>query len=56
MSVLIVSSDLPELIQLSDRIVVLSRGEIVGRLAGADRTEENVIACATTAQRIGLAA
>jgi len=49
-----VSSDLPELIGMSDRIVVLSHGTVVGRLQGKNRTEENVIACATTDTRIGL--
>jgi ABC-type sugar transport system ATPase subunit len=53
-AVLMVSSDLPELIGMSDRIVVLSQGEVVGRLEGTDRTEENVIACATTDTRIGV--
>ncbi|WP_372983769.1 sugar ABC transporter ATP-binding protein [Microbacterium sp.] len=55
-AVLMVSSDLPELIGMSDRIIVLSHGTVVGRLEGANRTEENVIACATTDKRIGLAA
>ncbi|GAB2850542.1 sugar ABC transporter ATP-binding protein [Microbacterium insulae] len=55
-AVLMISSDLPELIGMSDRIVVLSHGTVVGRLDGDDRTEENVIACATTEKRIGLAA
>ena len=55
-AVLMVSSDLPELLGMSDRIVVLSQGRVVGRLSGADATEENVIACATTGRRIGLAA
>ena len=55
-AVLMVSSDLPELLGMSDRIVVLSQGAVVGRLAGVDATEENVIACATTGRRIGVAA
>ena len=55
-AVLMVSSDLPELIGMSDRIVVLSQGAVVGRLEGTDRTEENVIACATTDTRIGVSA
>lgn len=55
-AVLMVSSDLPELLGMSDRIVVLSQGRVVGRLTGEDRTEENVIACATTGRRIGVAA
>ena len=55
-AVLMVSSDLPELLGMSDRIVVLSQGRVVGRLSGEDATEENVIACATTGRRIGVAA
>jgi ABC-type sugar transport system ATPase subunit len=55
-AVLMVSSDLPELIGMSDRVVVLSLGKVVGVLEGADRTEENVIACATTDTRIGVPA
>jgi len=55
-AVLMVSSDLPELLGMSDRIVVLSQGSVVGRLSGDDRTEENVIACATTDRRIGVTA
>jgi len=55
-AVLMVSSDLPELLGMSDRIVVLSQGRVVGRLEGEDATEENVIACATTGRRIGVAA
>jgi ABC-type sugar transport system ATPase subunit len=55
-AVIMVSSDLPELLGTSDRVVVLSRGRIVGVLEGQDRTEENVVACATTGRRIGVAA
>lgn len=53
-AVIMVSSDLPELLGMSDRVVVLSHGVITGRLEGATLTEENVIACATTAVRIGV--
>ncbi|MFJ8581737.1 sugar ABC transporter ATP-binding protein [Micromonospora sp. NPDC093277] len=55
-AVIMVSSDLPELLGTSDRVVVLSRGRVVGVLEGEDRTEENVVACATTGRRIGVAA
>jgi ABC-type sugar transport system ATPase subunit len=47
-----ISSDLPELLGVSDRVYVLASGEIVGHLVGRDLTEENVIACATTGRRI----
>ena len=55
-AVLMVSSDLPELVGLSDRVVVLAQGKIVGRLEGETLTDQNVIACATTGERIGIAA
>jgi len=51
-----VTSDLPELLGMSDSIVVLSHGRVVGRLQGEEATEENVVACATTGRRIGVAA
>ncbi len=53
-AVLLVSSDLLELLGMSDRIVVLAGGRVVGRLEGADRTEENVIACATMGRKIAV--
>jgi len=53
-AVLMVSSDLPELVGMSDAVVVLSHGRVVGRLTGATLTEENVIACATTGLRLGV--
>ena len=51
-AVLMISSDLPELLGVSDRVYVLSEGRIVAHLTGADRTEENVILCATTGHRL----
>lgn len=41
-AVLMASSDLPELIGLCDRIVVMHDGAIVGEVAGAEATEESV--------------
>ncbi|MEU8081610.1 sugar ABC transporter ATP-binding protein [Catellatospora citrea] len=54
--VVMISSDLPELLGISDRVYVLAAGRIVGHLTGADRTEENVMRCATTGQRVFSAA
>lgn len=39
-AVLLVSSDLPELLRLSDRVLVLREGRLAGELTAADRTEE----------------
>ncbi|HZS92075.1 MAG TPA: sugar ABC transporter ATP-binding protein [Chloroflexota bacterium] len=52
--VLVVSSDTLELEGLCDRIVVFSRGHIIGELSGADITEEKIaqsIITATTHRR-----
>ena len=40
--VLLISADLAEVLSLSDRVVVLYRGRIVGELVGAEATELNV--------------
>jgi rhamnose transport system ATP-binding protein len=42
-AVLLISSDLPELLALSDRILVLRGGRVVGALADADMTPEAVL-------------
>lgn len=48
MAILLISSDLPELLTLADRIVVMSDGEIAGELLPGDEwTEERVIELAT---------
>ena len=46
-AVLMISSDLPEVLTLSDRIYVMHEGAVTGELAGADATEEKVMALAT---------
>ena len=48
-AVVLVSSDLMELIGLSDRILVFSRGRIVKEIAGAVATEEAIVGSATGA-------
>jgi ABC-type sugar transport system ATPase subunit len=46
-AVLMISSDLPEVIGMSDRIYVMHRGRIVGELEGKTTTEEQVMMLAT---------
>ena len=48
-AVLILSSDLPELLGLSDRIVVLHRGEIAGEFVPSESNADELLACATGA-------
>ncbi len=47
MACLVVSSDLPEVLALADRIIVMREGRVRGELAGASATEEAVMRLAT---------
>ena len=47
MSIIVVSSDLPEVLAISDRVVVLKEGRITGVLSRADATQERVMLAAT---------
>jgi ABC-type sugar transport system ATPase subunit len=48
-AIIMISSDLSEILGLSDRIYVMKSGRIAGEVAGKDATEESVIALATGA-------
>lgn len=50
---LMVSSDLPEVLAVADRIVVMREGRIRGELAGAAATEEAVMRLATHEVEVG---
>lgn len=43
MGVLVISSELPEVIAISDRILVMARGKLVGELAAPEATEEGLM-------------
>ncbi len=47
MGVLMISSDLPEVLAMSDRVLVMREGRLTAELAGAEATAERVIAAAT---------
>ena len=47
MAILMISSELPEILAMSDRIVVMREGRIVARLDKAEATQERIIAAAT---------
>jgi len=38
-----VSSDLPELIAMSDRVLIMKGGALVGEVSGADINEESIL-------------
>ncbi|MCU1524040.1 MAG: putative transporter ATP-binding protein [Microbacteriaceae bacterium] len=48
LAILMISSDLPEVLALSDRILVISRGRLVANIDIADANQENVLAAATS--------
>ena len=46
-SIIMISSELPEILGMSDRILVMYEGKIAGELLRADATQEKIMACAT---------
>ena len=48
LAILVISSEMPELIGLSDRIVVMASGRVVGEVSRAEATEEGILALAMT--------
>jgi len=47
LAIVLVSSELPEVLGLSDRVLVLHEGQMTGEFTRASATPENVMACAT---------
>jgi ABC-type sugar transport system ATPase subunit len=47
LAILMISSELPEILAMSDRIVVMREGRVVARFEKADATQERIIAAAT---------
>jgi ribose transport system ATP-binding protein len=47
-SIIVVSSELPEVLRLSDNVIVMRSGALAGRLARRDLTEESVMSLAIT--------
>jgi ABC-type sugar transport system ATPase subunit len=50
MAILVVSSDLPEILALADRILVMKEGALQGEIDAATATEESVMHLATHEQ------
>lgn len=51
-AVLLVSSEMPELLALSDRIVVMCNGRLSGELSGDDMTQTNILKLATADEAV----
>jgi ribose transport system ATP-binding protein len=50
--VIVISSELPEVVGICDRVLVMREGAITGELAGADITQENIMRLATDTDSI----
>ena len=46
-AILMISSELPELLRMSDRILVMRAGSIVAEMPRAEATEERIVALAS---------
>jgi ribose transport system ATP-binding protein len=46
-SILLISAEFPEILAVSDRIIVMHSGRIVGEVSGTDATEERILAMAS---------
>ncbi|MFZ6029831.1 MAG: sugar ABC transporter ATP-binding protein [Chloroflexota bacterium] len=49
MAILMISSELPEVLGMSDRVIVMREGRITGHFTRAEATQEKIIAAATQA-------
>jgi len=52
MALIVISSELPEVLGVSDRILVMRQGLLVGELSGSEANEEKVMALATGTTRV----
>jgi ribose transport system ATP-binding protein len=55
-AIVVISSELPEVLQLSHRILVMCEGRITGEVGGAEATQEGLMALATTRDTAPVAA
>jgi ABC-type sugar transport system ATPase subunit len=56
MAVLMISSELPEVLGVADRILVLHEGRLAGEFASGDATEDAIMRAATGQAPTGAAA
>lgn len=51
-SIIMISSEMPELMGMSDRIMIMCEGKVSGILDGKDATDEKIMYCASTPEGI----
>jgi rhamnose transport system ATP-binding protein len=49
MAILMISSDLPEILAVSDRVLVIARGRLAADIPISEATQERILAAATGA-------
>ena len=55
LAILMISSELPEILGMSDRVLVMREGYVTGHFSRAEATQENIISAATQNVAIGTA-
>ena len=55
MAILMISSELPEILGMSDRVIVMREGHMTGHFSRAEATQEKIISAATQAVTLGSA-
>jgi rhamnose transport system ATP-binding protein len=53
MAILMISSELPEILGMSDRVIVMREGHVTGHFTRAEATQEKIISAATQTVTIG---
>lgn len=53
MAILMISSELPEVLGMSDRIIIMREGHLTGHLTRAEATQEKIISAATQSVTLG---
>jgi rhamnose transport system ATP-binding protein len=53
MAILMISSELPEILGMSDRVIVMREGHVTGHFSRAEATQENIISAATQTVTVG---
>ena len=54
-AIIMISSELPEILRMSHRILVMCEGRITGELSAADVTQERIMALATQREAVAAA-
>ena len=50
--IVLISSELPEVLGMSDRIIVMSQGRITGEFTREEATQEKIMVCATGGEKV----